>query len=81
MLPEGGVSYLQFRPFIKALGIHAIQESFKETGDHIRSFETQHPLINVTLPIGISCHAQHEASLKLIEIPTCLHSNNLQTKA
>ncbi|SFV97037.1 polymorphic outer membrane protein middle domain-containing protein [Chlamydia abortus] len=64
MLPEGGVSYLQFRPFIKALGIHAIQESFKETGDHIRSFETQHPLINVTLPIGISCHAQHEASLK-----------------
>ncbi|CAG9046478.1 putative outer membrane protein pmp15 [Chlamydia abortus] len=64
MLPEGGVSYLQFRPFIKALGIHAIQESFKETGDHIRSFETQYPLINVTLPIGISCHAQHEANLK-----------------
>ncbi|AEG87278.1 polymorphic outer membrane protein middle domain-containing protein [Chlamydia psittaci] len=64
MLPAGNVSHLQFRPFIKALGIHAIQESFKETGEHIRSFETQHPLINVALPIGVSCHAQYEANLK-----------------
>ncbi len=64
MLPESSVFYLQFRPFLKALGIHAIQESFKETGDDIRSFETQYPLINVTLPIGVSCHAQYEANLK-----------------
>ncbi|AZU10431.1 polymorphic outer membrane protein middle domain-containing protein [Chlamydia psittaci] len=64
MLPEGDISHLQFRPFIKALGIHAIQESFKETGQQIRSFEIQHPLINVTLPIGIACHTQHEANLK-----------------
>ncbi|QXE27297.1 polymorphic outer membrane protein middle domain-containing protein [Chlamydia buteonis] len=63
MLPEGDLSHLQFRPFIKALGIHAIQESFKETGEQIRSFETKHPLINVSLPIGIYCHAQHEANL------------------
>ncbi|EPJ31220.1 autotransporter beta-domain protein [Chlamydia psittaci 06-1683] len=64
MLPESDISHLQFRPFIKALGIHAIQESFKETGEQIRSFEIKHPLINVTLPIGISCQTQHEANLK-----------------
>ncbi|WP_375793531.1 autotransporter domain-containing protein [Chlamydia sp. 12-01] len=63
MLPEGSVSHLQMRPFIKASGIHAIQESFTETGEQIRSFETKDPLINVTLPLGIYCYAEHEANL------------------
>ncbi|MFJ1509080.1 polymorphic outer membrane protein middle domain-containing protein [Chlamydia crocodili] len=65
MLPEGNISNLQFRPFVKALGIHAIQESFTETGEQIRSFETKDPLINVTLPLGLYCYTEHEANLKI----------------
>ncbi|BAE81508.1 polymorphic outer membrane protein E family [Chlamydia felis Fe/C-56] len=66
MLPESKISNLQFRPFIKALGIHAIQENFTETGMHIRSFQTKDPLINVTLPVGIYCYTEHVVNLKTI---------------
>ncbi|AAP05023.1 polymorphic outer membrane protein middle domain-containing protein [Chlamydia caviae] len=62
--PEGTVSNVQFRPFIKALGIHAIQESFTETGKNSRYFQAKDPFINVTLPVGVYGYTEHEMHLK-----------------
>ncbi|SYX08762.1 Polymorphic membrane protein F,chlamydial polymorphic outer membrane protein repeat,Autotransporter beta-domain [Chlamydia poikilotherma] len=42
-----------FTPYIQLSGVRAEQTKINETGDFPRKFSNEHPLIDVTLPIGI----------------------------
>ncbi|WP_232500673.1 autotransporter outer membrane beta-barrel domain-containing protein [Chlamydia felis] len=57
---------LYLTPFIQANAVRAEQSKVQETGDFSRKASNQHPLINVTLPVGM--HTTWHSETKLPNI-------------